>query len=345
VGASPKLAPPEPKQHALVARCIEVVDVTVDVKAFRFVDDSGNPMEYKPGQFVTLEIALDGKKHFRSYTMSSTPTQPAYFELTVKRVAGGVVSNWMCDGLGVGTTLQMTGPHGKFTCAPRPRPKLLLLSAGSGVTPMLSMARWIRDQQLDTDVVYFHCARTAQDLIFGEEVNAMQQANPRFTQHISLTRSSKKAKWQGLTGYMDTAMLSTVAPDFAEREVFVCGPTGFMDSCKALLQSAGFAMKHFHEESFGGNTAVQASGGSICFENSGIEVECSAQQTILEMADQSGVKIPSACRTGDCGECKVRKVSGDVPVANTDGLDPAEVEDGYVLSCVGFVSGRVVVAA
>ena len=340
-----KLAMPDPVQRALLARCTEVLDITADVKAFRFVDNSGQPMLYKPGQFVTLELEIAGKKLFRSYTMSSTPTQPAYFELTVKRVDGGAVSNWLCDHLKAGATLPMTGPHGKFTCAPKPRKKLLLLSAGSGVTPMLSMARWIRDEKLDTDVVYFHCARTAKDLIFGAEVDVMAATNPRFVQHTSLTRSTKKDKWRGLTGYLDAAMLQTVAPDFAERDVYICGPEGFMRGTKAVFEAAGFAMGHFHEESFGTGNTVEASGGTVCFTNSGIEIACSGQQNILEIADQAGVKIASACRTGDCGECKVRKVSGDAPSANTAGLDPHEVEDGYVLTCVSFVNGRVLVAA
>jgi ferredoxin-NADP reductase len=349
-GSAPKLAPQDPVQHSLVARCTEVLELTADVKAFRFVDDAGHPMDYKPGQFVTLELELDGKKIFRSYTMSSTPTQAAYFELTVKRVEGGAVSNWLCDHLQAGATVRMTGPHGKFSCAPKPRKKLLFLSAGSGVTPMLSMARWIRDQQqndllLDTDVVYFHCARTAQDLMFGAEVDAMANANPRFVHHTSLTRSNKKDRWHGLTGYLDAAMLKSIAPDFAEREVYVCGPTGFMEGSKALFQQAGFAMTHFHEESFGTATNVQASGGSVRFEASGIEVECSGQQSILELAEQCGVAIPSACRTGDCGECKVRTVSGEALMTNCAGLDPHELEDGMVLSCVSFVNGRVVVAA
>ena len=342
-----KLALPDPVQRALVARCTEVLDVTADVKAFRFVDAADQPMDYKPGQFVTLELEVGGKKLFRSYTMSSTPTNSAYFELTVKRVDGGAVSNWLCDHLQAGATLKMTGPHGKFTCAPKPRKKLLLLSAGSGLTPMLSMARWIRDQNstrqlLDTDVVYFHCARTASDLIFGAEVDAMAAANPRFVQHTSLTRSTKKDKWRGLTGYLDAAMLKKIAPDFAEREVYICGPTGFMEGTKALFQQSGFAMTHFHEESFGTASTVQASGGSVFFEASGIEVACGGQQSILEIADQAGVKIASACRTGDCGECKVRKVSGDAPMGSTAGLDAREVEDGYVLTCVGYVNGRVV---
>lgn len=343
--ASPKLAEPDPVQRAFTARCTEVLDITHDVRAFRFVDTSAQDLDYHPGQFVTLEAIVNGKKQFRSYTMSSTPTQKGIIEVTVKRVEGGAVSNWLCDQVRVGDTLPMTGPHGHFTCAPKPRRKLLLLSAGSGVTPMLSMARWIRDRGLDTDVVYFHCARTQQDLIFHDEVLAMAQNNPRFVSHVSLTRSRKTARWKGLTGYLDAAMLRAIAPDFAEREVYLCGPTGFMEGTKALFQTAGFPMRHFHEESFGSASSVQASGGSVRFEASNVEVECSGQQSILDVAEQCGVKIASACRTGDCGECKVRKVSGDAPMANCAGLDPHEVEDGVLLTCVSFVNGRVVLNA
>lgn len=340
-----KLAPPDPVQRKLMARCVNVLDVTADAKAFRFCDESGMPLDYKAGQFVTLELDIAGKKVFRSYTMSSTPTNVAYFEVTIKRVDGGVVSNWMCDHIKVGDTLRMTGPHGKFTCAPKPRKKLLLLSAGSGVTPMLSMSRWIHDVGLDTDVVYFHCARTRQDLIFGDEVAQMVKANPRFVQHISLTRSSPAAKWRGLTGYLDARMLKKVAPDFAEREVYICGPEGFMAATKTLLQYAGFAMNHFHEESFGGAATVDAQGGTVSFTQSGITVDCTGQQSILQAAEDAGIHIGNACRTGDCGECKVRKIAGNTVVANNDGLDPQEVEDDYVLTCVAFVkNGRVEMA-
>lgn len=150
---------------------------------------------------------------------------------------------------------------------------------------MLSMVRWIHDRELDTDVAFFHCARTAKNLIFDDEAQAMAHTNvgslPRFEAHVSLTRSRKQDKCQGLTGHLDAAMLQTVAPDFAEREVYICGPTGFMDGTRAGLQSAGFDMHHFHEESIGTAIDVQASGGSVRFEASGLEVECSGQPSIL----------------------------------------------------------------
>jgi all-trans-retinol 13,14-reductase len=354
--ACDKLAEPDPVQRAFVGRCVEVTDVTPDVKALRFVDDSGAALAYKPGQFVTLQLDISGKQVFRSYTMSSTPTQTAYFEVTVKRVDGGLVSNWLCDEVIVGARLHMTGPHGKFSCAPKPRKPLLMLSAGSGVTPMLSMSRWIRDSALDVDVVYFHCARTEADLMFADEVAQMEQTYSRFVQHISLTRAPKPmgrrrpfanapGRQLGLTGYLDLAMLQAVAPDYKQREIYICGPSGFMADTKAMIQASGFDMRHHHEESFGIAGNIKASGGSVFFAKSGTEVACSGTQSILDIAQQAGVKIASACRTGDCGECKVKKLEGDAPMANTDGLDPNELEDGTVLSCVAFVNGKVTVDA
>jgi all-trans-retinol 13,14-reductase len=336
---------PVASTSGFVAQCIEVVDVTHDVKAFRFTPESGTSLQYQPGQFVTLELELDGKKIYRSYTMSSTPTKGAYFEVTVKRVENGVMSNWLCDYLGQGAKVRMTGPYGKFTCAPKPATKLLMLSAGSGVTPMLSMSRWLVDQKRDVDVVYFHNARTQQDVIFGDEVTAMAKQNPKFKPFLSLTRNPKDSPWAGLRGYLDENMLQAIAPDFKERQVFICGPQGFMQNAKNLLMGLGFPAEQWHEESFDVATSLNGSGGSVVFVQSGTEIACTGQQSILEVAEQAGISIGNACRTGDCGECKLRKLDGDVVMSNCDGLDPQDLKDGYILTCVAAVNGRVTLEA
>lgn len=329
---------------SFAARCTEVVPVTHDAMAFRFAPDSGASLDYKPGQFLTLEIEIEGKKLYRSYTMSSTPTRGDYFEVTVKRVPGGAFSNWLCDHLTAGASVKMTGPHGKFTCAPNPSAKLLFLSAGSGVTPMLSMSRWLKNRKLGSDVVYFHCAKTSDDLIFGAEVADMARRDPLFKQHVSLTRELKGSAWNGLTGHLDATMLNKIAPDFKDREVYVCGPEGFMAGCKSLLQGLGFPLGQFHEESFSVAINLNATGGSVYFSQSGIEVACGGQQSILDVAELAGIEIGSACRTGDCGECKVRRTDGDIVMVNRDGLGEQEFQDGFILTCVSSVNGRATLA-
>ena len=265
--------------------------------------------------------------------------------MIVKRVDKGLVSNWLCDTMQPGTLLAMSGPHGTFTCAPHPRPKLLLLSAGSGVTPMLSMARWLRDSGARSDVVFFHSARTTSDLICDDEVQALAQTLPHFVRHISLTRSARTIRTVRNTfkGHIDAAMLNAMAPDFMEREVYVCGPQGFMVSVREILQTARFVMRHHHEENF--DASVKASGGRVSFARSGFEVDAAGEVSLLDIAQQAGVSIASACRTGDCGECKAKKCSGEVLMANTAGLAAGEEDEGYVLTCVGYANGTVTLDA
>jgi all-trans-retinol 13,14-reductase len=337
-----KLAPSPAKARAFTARCVEALDVTADTRALRFVVDDGSaPLTYLPGQYLTLNLPI-GDGVYRSYTMSSSPTAGDVFELTIKRVEGGLASNWLCDEVAVGDTLAMNGPHGSFTCAPKPRAKLLLLSAGSGVTPMLAMARWARDLALDTDIAFFRTARTAGDLIFGDEMAALAQTNPNFVQHLALTRSRRKGYLQGR---FTLAQLKKAVPDYLERSVFVCGPQGFMDAAQAALQESGFNMRRYHAESFGSPGSVTARGGRIHFINSGKRVKCGGQLSLLTLAEQSGISVANACRTGSCGECKLRVDKGQVLASSSAALAPHEVDEGYVLSCVAYVDGEVRIAA
>jgi all-trans-retinol 13,14-reductase len=233
--AVPAASPAPARAHAgWHAHCTEVLPLTADTRAFRFAPPAGQPLAYLPGQYVTVEAMIEGRRVCRSYTLSSTPTRLEHFELTVKRVPGGPFSNWICDHLQPGQSLRMTGPHGDFSCAPMPPRKLLLLSAGSGITPMMAMARWLVDKRSPSHVVFFHVAKTQADILFREEIEHLHSR--RFSTHISLTRAKGDATWPGLRGHLDAAMLTAVAPDFLEREVFICGPEGFMAAARELFQ-------------------------------------------------------------------------------------------------------------
>ncbi len=337
-----KLTEPPPVARSFEAHCVEVIDLTADTRALRFMVDGAEPMRYLPGQYMSLTLPIDGGTVYRSYTMSSSPTAGEVFEITVKRVEGGVASNWLCNNVAVDDRITMNGPHGHFTCAPKPRAKMLLLSAGSGVTPMLSMARWVRDLDVATDVVYFHSAKTADDLMFGDEMDQLAADHPRFRQVLSFTRGKRKGH---LSGRLSLAQLQKAVPDYLERSVFVCGPEGFMATARQIMQESGFPMRRFFAESFGGPASVSAQGGHVNFLASAKQLDCGGQLSLLTVAEQAGITVGSACRTGTCGECKLRVCSGKVLTASQAGLSPDEIEDGYVLSCVGFVDGDVTVQA
>ncbi|MBD2608088.1 FHA domain-containing protein [Scytonema hofmannii FACHB-248] len=403
----------------LTVRCISVIDETYDVKTFRFACDPPVLFTYKPGQFITLDLEINGEEISRSYSISSTPSRPHTLEITVKRVpppAGsepttpkGLVSNWLHDNVTPGSIIKINGPLGKFTCFANPSQKLLLISAGSGITPMMSMSRWLCDTGANCDIIFFHCARSPRDIIYRQELEMMSGRYPNFHLAVSTTRNEPGHSWLSLTGRLDAAMLQVVAPDYRTRTVYVCGPDTFMEGTKQMLESISFPMQNYYEESFGppkkktksvepkpetvaSSTAknvtpvagfmdmmrnlstetVPASNGSdrvavsvsvaaptptlpkstsssktvVVFSKSGKEVDADGEEPILDLADQAGVKIRSSCRAGVCGSCKKRKLEGEVRLeGEPEGLEESEVQEGYILTCISYPIGKVVIDA
>jgi glycine betaine catabolism B len=390
------------EQGDLTVKCVAIIEETGDAKTFRFAAEPPVLFSYKPGQFVTLDLEIDGKQIDRSYSISSTPSRPHTLEITVKRVPAaapdlpqGLVSNWLNDNLKVGDRVKLSGPMGKFTCFTYPAPKLLFLSAGSGITPMMGMSRWIHDTGADCDVVFFHSARTANDAIFRDELALLAARQPNFHLAISLTGKSSNT---GLKGRLTPAMLEVICPDFRDRVVFVCGSSSFMDSAKQMLADLNFPMENYHQESFGspkqkspqptpvvnevkptanapkfgiaailGNIksnftanspspigavatplergTLAATSIQVVFEKSGLEVNGDGEESILDLAEQAGIKIRSSCRAGSCGSCKKLKRSGTVKMTEEEGLEPGEATAGYVLCCVAYPQDRVVIDA
>lgn len=246
----------------LTVKCLQIINETKDVKTFRFVGKTPVLFDmYKPGQFVTLNLNIDEKKIKRSYSISSTPSRPHSLEITVKRVPPppdqpdvppGLVSNWLHDRLKVNDEIVLSGPLGKFTCFSNPAQKLLLISAGSGITPMMSMSRWAFDTVANLDIVFVHSAKTPEDIIYGGELDTMSARQQNFRLAYTITRNEPGIAWGGYQGRISIGMLANIAPDYQERTVYVCGPDPFMKGVKQILADDGFPMENYYEESFGG---------------------------------------------------------------------------------------------
>ncbi len=241
-------------------RVADIIDETPDTKTFRFVGIEPILFSFRPGQFVTLAVEIDGKKVLRSYSISSTPSRPHTLDLTIKRVPPakpglppGLVSNWLCDNLKLGDTLQIRGPSGKFTLFEYPSPKILLVGAGSGVTPLVSMARWIADTAAEVDVKMLYSARSPEDIIFRKELEHISARHNGFQVVVTVTSDWGGTEcWTGFTGRVRRQMLELVAgDDLYERHLFMCGPNPFMESVKAILREMEFPIAQLHTESFG----------------------------------------------------------------------------------------------
>jgi len=236
----------------MVLRVADIINETHDVKTYRMVGIKPTLFSYMPGQFITLNLQIDGKPVKRSYSLSSTPSRPHTLEITVKRVPNGLVSNWLADNLKLGDTLSVTGPAGKFSCFEFPSQKMFFISGGSGVTPVMSMSRWIADTAADVDVVYFICNKSCQDIIFRKELDILSTRNRSFRGMMSITSGlTGNESWMGFTGRVTRQMLEMTCPDYMERHVFLCGPGPYMDTVKEILREMNFPIANLHTESFG----------------------------------------------------------------------------------------------
>ena len=219
-----RLPPPWNCETEEALLCTHVRAETHDVKSFFFRSPAGHAFAFTPGQFLTLELDIGGTRLNRCYTISSPPTQPHTLSITVKRVPGGPVSNWLHDHLSAGMSVRTLGPAGVFSNALHPAERYLFLSAGSGITPLMSMARTHRDLCDDRDIVFVHNARTPDDIIFERELDLLASNLSRFRAHFVCEQLGRRPSWHGLTGRLSLPALALMAPDFLTRTVFTCGP-------------------------------------------------------------------------------------------------------------------------
>ncbi|MDX2231144.1 MAG: FHA domain-containing protein [Leptolyngbyaceae cyanobacterium bins.349] len=377
-------------EATLTCRCDRIIAETPDVKTFCLVAEPAVLFTFAPGQFVNLEVEIEGRPVIRPYSISSSPTRPYHLALTIKRVPSpdpqsdlpaGLVSNWMHDRFQVGDRVRLIGgAMGHFTLLPHVPPKVLLVSAGSGITPMMSMVRWLQDTLAECDVIFLHSARTPNDIAFREELTAIATQMTNFRLVITTTQFPTDHPWTGFTGRISEAMLRYVAPDLSDRKVYVCGPAGFMQGIKTMLETMHFPMQHYLEESFGGKqptptqpltlsdpptfvgpqssltpsltptsnsmTTPALTTPAIKFAKADRLVPTDGHSSILEIAEQEGIAIPCACRAGACGACKVRTQEGTVRYATKPvGLSGRDEQAGYVLACVAHPVDQVVVEA
>ncbi|WP_294636384.1 hybrid-cluster NAD(P)-dependent oxidoreductase [uncultured Aquabacterium sp.] len=352
--------------------CVQVRPETHDVKTFVFNTPSPRRFAYLPGQFLTLSVPIGpgGETVQRSYTISSSPTRPDRLSITVKRVPGGPMSNWLHDHLQAGMQVDALGPAGEFSCFAKggplqpislggaDRPRYLFVSGGSGITPLMSMTRALSDLSTDADILFVHAARSPDDLIFADELRSLARQHPRLQLAFVCEQHGSQPHWPGYRGRLDAALLMRIAPDLRERDVYSCGPGPFMAAIRRLLAELGHPEARYREESFNfeelasaslasaegvcSAPPVAASGHRITLNRLGDTFTCQPGQTILAAAIQAGVRLPASCSNGLCGTCKTHKVSGEVTMNHKGGIRQRDVDQGWILPCCSHPQGDVV---
>jgi ferredoxin-NADP reductase len=334
--------------------CCAVVPEAPNTATFSFVSPSAKQFRYEPGQFLTLELPVPGGTLWKTYTISSSPSRPLTIAVTVKAQPGSVGTRWMLDHLTPGMQIKAMGPAGIFTLPRATTKKFLFISAGSGITPSLSMTTYLYDRGTDIDVVFVNCAQRPQDIICRQRLEQMASRVPSIKLFFIVEEDDPYRVWTGLRGRLNQLMIGLIAGDYLDREIYCCGPEPFMDAVRDMLIGLGYDMERYHQESFVAPVKKEeqlpehddvvpddSATASVSFARSNVMADCHQTDTVLAVARGSGIVIPSGCTFGVCGTCKIRKTAGEVHMVHNGGISEEDIDEGYILACCSKPIGAV----
>ena len=276
---------------------------------------------YQAGQYALVSIR-NSAKTLRAYTLSSTPGVSPFITLTVRRINEGAGSNWLTREVKRGDYLWLSDAQGDFTCADKAQEKFLLLAGGCGVTPIMSMRRWLAKYNPDADVQVIYNVRTPQDVIFASEWRDYA---------VTLVAEESAGAPGFIEGRLTRDLLAQV-PDIASRTVMTCGPAPYMDFVEQEVKTLGVT-RFFKEKFFTPVAEAAVSGLKFNTLSPAREFFGRVGTTLMEALESNRVPVNAVCRAGVCGCCKTRVLAGDYSVTSTMTLTDTEIAEGYVLAC------------
>jgi stearoyl-CoA 9-desaturase NADPH oxidoreductase len=310
---------------------IERVHRETDDAVTVFITPGFRWIGHRAGQYVRIGFDVEGKRHWRAYSLSSDAARPdGQITITVKRTENGVVSRFLSSTQAAGSIVTLGSVEGEFTL-PSPTPaKVLFLTAGSGVTPVMAMLRSLSRSGDFPDVLHIHSARTPSEAIFAADLAALAERHEGY-------RVTQRAT--GKDGRLKPESLDDVCPDWRERETFACGPGAMLDAIKEHFAAAGVPDR-LHMESFEHMLLAGATGqgGTITFAGSEISAECDGATAILEAGENAGAVLPYGCRMGICHTCTGTLTDGSVRDLRTGDVTRAGTE---IRTCVNSPDGDI----
>jgi ring-1,2-phenylacetyl-CoA epoxidase subunit PaaE len=346
---------------------VELTQETDDSVTIHLERPDRAPIASRPGQFLTLILPCgpNGKKERRAYSLSSIPQEAPRLSVTVKRVPGGLVSNYLLDTVKVGQQMEVMEPLGNFTLSPSPKAarSLVLIGAGSGITPLMSMLKAVLNSEPQSHVLLIYGNRNEDSVIFQKQLADLEA---RSNGHLQVEHVYSQPLHPGgahrHTGRVNRTMLLRILEQrhqfpAEQAEYFMCGPEGLMVEAKAALELLNVPEARVRRESFVAASdnaelsAAQPSGHgdvstnptdnvkdtrtvTIQYEGSEYKIEVPANETILETALDLDIDLPYSCQAGLCTACRGKCLSGKVHLDEREGLSDSELKQGYILTCV-----------
>jgi 3-ketosteroid 9alpha-monooxygenase subunit B len=335
--------------HSL--RIARIVSETHDTSSF--VLDVPAELEevfrYRPGQFCTFRVHIDGDEELRSYSMSSAPATDIDLTVTVKRVAGGLVSNWFLDNLSEGDTIELTKPAGVFCPQTSDRP-VLGFCGGSGITPVMSIVKHVL-ATTERPVRLLYANRDREAVIFDAALATLGTAHP--------DRLEVQHHFDTDDGFLTHNAIADFVGRDIDADLYVCGPGPFMDLVEATLQTLGVAASSIFIERFlveqaektsalideaaaADDAAVMPEEVTVLLGGKKAVVRYQPGDTLLETARRGGLRPPFSCEAGNCATCMAFLKEGSARMRANNALTPEEVEEGWVLTCQSLPLGQAV---
>ncbi|WKN45485.1 ferredoxin--NADP reductase [Tunicatimonas pelagia] len=366
----PEVNTPTKKSRSQELAVKEIIRETSD--AVTIVFDQPD-LIYKPGQFLTLILDINGEEVRRSYSLSTSPSTDEYPAVTVKRVASGKASNYLNNTLQPGSTIKVQAPAGTFTTEPDPSQSrhLVMFGGGSGITPLMSLIKSVLEKEPMSKVSLIYANRDKEAIIFREHLHQLESRMPeRF--HLAHVLENMNSEFTSHGGLITPERVPELLADlpFSEdkTEYFMCGPQGMMENVQQALNELDVPPSLIHKESFVAatpakkeETAAETSSPSatwdtettvgalgndkipvtethevtIIFEGETHRFAVDPDSTILETAIALDIDLPYSCQSGICTACMGKCISGRMKLDETDALTEDDLKEGYVLTCVG----------
>ena len=324
-------------------KVLAVIDQTEDIRTFRLRRPTG--FDYKPGQFLTVQIPVGGKPLIRCYSICTAPSTREFLEISVKRQ--GVVSGALHRMVGTGSELLVRRPAGPFVYpADDPRP-LVLLAGGVGITPLISMLRHAVASEPKRKVTLVLSVREPKDIPFRDELLTVSSRHPQARVVVAVTRGGTGPGFHA--GRVDGELIRHLTGEPADAVYCICGPQPMIEGMKSLLASLGVPPGRVRAEAFEAAVASATTLGArepvdLVLAKTGRRVKVPPGKTILEAAESAGAEIPFSCRAGVCQTCRTRLVAGEVD-SEAPALDQQDRDAGYIYPCAAWAKVSCVIDA
>jgi len=329
----------------LELRVADIIVETPSSKTLRLVSNDNYLPPFLAGQYIALFVDVGGIRTSRPYSISSPPNQAGFYDITLRRVDKGLVSNYLLDEIKRGDSLTSSGPAGNFYFNPLiHQKKMVCIAGGSGITPFMSMIREIVECGLDRSVYLFYGNRTAEDVIFDGELSRISE---RFQNiHYLPVIEEPAAGYAGACGFITRDVLRDALENMEDKSFFICGPQGLYDFCLPQVEDLGVPRRKIKQEMYGAPPNIWEYPGwpaeikkddafSVHVKN-GRHLNAKAGETLLSALEKNEVPAPSLCRSGECSMCRVKILSGKVYQPPGVPVRKSDRQFGYVHACMSY---------